>query len=66
MAFTQKTPFFLVWNPRRSTPPRKKHLTVDAAETEAQRMADLFPGQKFHVVVALGYCFTAPPPKEQP
>lgn len=55
MPFTQRPPFFLVWNAATGKC-RKRHKTVDAAEKEAQRLADLNPGTKFHVLLSLGRC----------
>ena len=55
MAFKQRKPFFLVWTPATGYT-RKRHKTVNSAETEAQRLADLNPKLKYHVLLALGSC----------
>lgn len=51
--FTQRPPFFMVYNASTGHT-RKRHKTVEAAEEEAKRMADLYPYAKFHVLVSLG------------
>lgn len=58
MAFKQRPPFFLVWNPSTGYT-KKRHKTVESAETEAQRLADLNPKTKFHVLLSLGRCLSA-------
>lgn len=55
MPFTQRPPFFLVWNPATGYC-RRRHKTVEAAEAEAQRLANLNPQTKFHVLLSLGRC----------
>lgn len=55
MPFTQRPPFFLVWNPSTGYT-KARHKTPKEAETEAQRLADLSPGTKFHVLMSLGRC----------
>lgn len=55
MPFTQRPPFFLVQNPATGYA-RHRHKTIESAEAEAQRLANLHPGKKFHVLVALGRC----------
>ena len=55
MPFTQRPPFFLVWTPTTGYT-RKRHKTVELAEKEAQRLANLYPKNKYHVLLALGRC----------
>lgn len=55
MPFTQRPPFFLVWNPKTGYT-RRRHKTVDDAEKEAQRLANKRPDAKFHVLMSLGRC----------
>jgi len=55
MAFKQRKPFFLVWTPATGHT-RYRHKTVEAAEKEAQRLANLNPQFKYHVLLALGRC----------
>ena len=55
MPFKQRPPFFLVWNSATGYT-KHRHGTVEAAEAEAQRLANLHPRTKFHVLVALGRC----------
>ena len=55
MPFTQRPPFFLVWNPSTGYT-KHRHKTPELAEKEAQRLADEFPGKKFHVLLSLGRC----------
>lgn len=56
MAFEQaKPPFFLVWNLVTGFT-RKQHGTIESAEKEAQRLADLDPTGRFFVLVGLGLC----------
>lgn len=42
-------PFWLVWTPS-GVAPIVKHPSVDAAETEAMRLARRQPGQEFYVL----------------
>ena len=56
MAYKQrKKPFFLVWTPATGYT-RKRHLSADKAITEAQRLADLHPEYKYHVLMSFGAC----------
>lgn len=48
-----QVPFYLVWSPTGSTPPRYCHGTQDAAEAEADRLARANPGKNFFVVAPL-------------
>ena len=57
MAFKQRPPFFLVWNAS-TNETKHRHKTVGEAEKEAQRLSEEFPGFKFHVLMALGRCYT--------
>ena len=43
--------FWFVWSPQRRRP-RQRHPTKDAATTEANRLAALHPGVRFHVYEA--------------
>jgi hypothetical protein len=51
----RKTPFYLVWTPATGYT-RKRHKTAESAQAEAQRLADLNPNLKFHILLAFGYC----------
>jgi hypothetical protein len=42
-------PFWLVWCEQRD-PPRYRHLTREAAEAEASRLAKIYPGKSFFVL----------------
>jgi hypothetical protein len=53
--FEPNQPFWLVWNERGGVP-TYKHLTPESARAEAERLARLNPGGKFHVLAALGHC----------
>lgn len=44
--------FWLVWSPQGRTPPSMRHLTIDTANTEADRLAKLNPGHSFFVLTA--------------
>ena len=56
MAFRQrKTPFYLVWTPATGYT-RHRHKTPALAVSEAQRLAELNPTFKYHVLLALGDC----------
>jgi len=55
MPFSQTQPFFLVWNPKTGYT-KRRHSTVQQAESEAQRLADKIPGTEFHVLLSLGRC----------
>ncbi len=59
MPFKQRKPFFLVWSPHHCYT-KYRHKTVESAEKEAQRLADLFPDRKFHVLLSLGRCTADP------
>jgi len=45
--------FWMVWNPD-GNPPKYRHDTEAAAETEAERLARLNPGSRFFVLEAVG------------
>lgn len=53
--FEDDTPFWFVWTPAGSAPTHK-HGTLLAAKAEAERLARLNPGLKFHVLEAVGMC----------
>lgn len=55
MSFMQRPPVFLVWNPKTGHA-KYRHKTIESAEAEAQRLANLHPFEKFHVLVSLGRC----------
>lgn len=44
--------FFLVWNPGGQSPVRR-HATRQSATTEAERLANLNPGEVFFVLAAI-------------
>lgn len=44
--------FWMVWNPRRN-PPTCRHGTEGSATKEAERLAALYPGQRFYVLAAI-------------
>lgn len=48
----QDKPFFLVWSPAGIHPPTYRHLGHGSAQTEAQRLAHLHPGETFFVLIA--------------
>lgn len=47
--------FWLVWNEAHGAP-RVKHNTSDSAKREAERLARLNPGQRFHVLESVATC----------
>jgi len=51
----RKEPFYLVWTPATGYT-RKRHLTAELATKEAQRLANLYPDFKYHILMAFGYC----------
>jgi hypothetical protein len=55
MDFEPNQPFWMVWN-ERGHAPTHKHITVEAARAEAERLARTNPGHTFHVLAALGHC----------
>jgi|GEM_PF-2909419 len=50
-----RKPFYLVWTPATGYT-RKRHETPELAQKEAQRLADLNPKLKFHILLCLGGC----------
>jgi hypothetical protein len=54
--------FYMVWT-KTGYPPRRAHDSLDAAQTEARRLALQHPGKKFIVLQALSkHSVTAEPP----
>jgi hypothetical protein len=51
----EEAPFWLVWNPQGHAP-TFRHPNVQAAKKEAERLAAINPGQKFHVLEAKALC----------
>lgn len=49
------SPFWMVWN-EQGHAPTYKHITLPAAKAEAERLARMNPGQRFHVLAAMGSC----------
>ena len=47
--------FWMIWNPGNQNPV-KQHFDEDQARTEAERLARLNPGQKFHLLAAIDCC----------
>lgn len=47
-------PFWIVWSPEGSRPPRYRHNSVNTAEAEARRLAAEHPGQDFYVARIIG------------
>ena len=47
--------FWMVWN-EGNRAPTVKHPSVNAARAEAERLARLFPGQKFFLLTAFDCC----------
>lgn len=45
--------------------PRFRHPTLEAAEVEAKRLADLHPGVPFAILQNVGLAYSAPPAKKQ-
>lgn len=64
MPFKQRPPFFLVWSDSTGYT-RKRHGKVEIAVAEAQRLANLYPKTKFHVLLSLGRCTADEPAKEE-
>jgi hypothetical protein len=48
--------FWIVWNPKFSTPPSVQHQTIEDARREATRLAQLNPDHLFFVLEAISYC----------
>jgi hypothetical protein len=44
--------FWLVWSPTGTTPPTHRHEHYHLAQTEAERLARLYPGEEFYVLIA--------------
>jgi hypothetical protein len=44
--------FYLVWN-EESGYTKYKHEDIHAAQKEAERLANLYPGKEFHILLAL-------------
>jgi hypothetical protein len=55
MDFEPNQPFWMVWNDMGGAPTHK-HVTPESARAEAERLARLHPGRRFHVLAALGHC----------
>ena len=51
----QNDQFWMVWNPNGNAPTFRHHHP-EAAKVEAERLARLHPGQKFHVLALIGTC----------
>lgn len=51
--FENDKPFWLVWNPSRSSP-TFRHYSEECAKTEAARLARKAPGERFYVLEAIG------------
>lgn len=47
-------PFYILWNPKGTTPPRVEFITLDEAERAAKNMARMHPGQEFYVMQMVG------------
>lgn len=45
-----KQPFYIVWNPRGTHPPRTRHPSKHLAQKEAERLALAHPGNNFFVM----------------
>ena len=52
--------FWLVWSPTGHAPPKFKHTTFDAAETEAGRLARQNKGARFYVLHAVSVAHDDP------
>ena len=50
MSTNTENPFWLVWSPTGSAPPRYRHASKQSAVTEAERLARAHPGQLFVVL----------------
>jgi len=50
------TPFWIIWTPTGSTPPKVRHSIRGEAVSEAERLARLTPGAEFYVLEAYGCC----------
>lgn len=48
----RQSPFWLVWNPQGANP-TMRHDSREAAQSEAERLARIAPGQRFYVLAAL-------------
>lgn len=58
----QKQKFFLVWTPNGSCP-NKRHLTIEDAKAEANRLAVSNTGKEFYVLeTRKSYAMLPPPP----
>jgi hypothetical protein len=55
ITYEDESPFWMVWNPAGHAPV-EKHPSELAAKAEAERLACLNPGQKFHVLENKGVC----------
>lgn len=52
---SEASPFWFVWN-EQGHAPTHKHVTVESAKAEAERLARANPGERFTVLAALGTC----------
>ena len=51
--FNAKEPcYWMVWNPEAREMPQCRHVTASLAREEAQRLAQLWPGMRFLVLMA--------------
>jgi hypothetical protein len=55
---------YMVWRKNGGRKPRKRHATLDAAQTEALRLIDKYPGIKFQVLAVMGEYISAPQAEE--
>lgn len=53
--FAPAGPFWLVWN-EQGRAPTYKHVTHESAKAEAERLAALNHGHRFHVLQLMGSC----------
>lgn len=51
----EEAPFWMVWNPQGHAP-TYRHPSQEAAAKEAERLARLNPGHRFHVLEAKAMC----------
>jgi hypothetical protein len=59
MPLTSGDKFWMVWSPRGGRP-TAKHLWLDKAVSEAERLSKKYPGRHFYVMEHVGFAMEGP------